>query len=173
MQIFCDVLIVAVFLITPFKSCDELGRPSKYKVDYMDWCLVYLLLSVLKNLKYYIDQFFVKLHNRDRISYRTRSHLILAVTFIFEVGHLCWQIYGNFIYYEWRGKSNESNEEFETCMDLKNNGLEMCMLIFLMVGYCYFFIYIYVICVVIFMMTQRNRSRANRMTNANLALNSI
>ena len=40
--------------------------------------------------------------------------LILLVLFklIFAFGHIIWQVYGNFIWFEWRGKTAENDKEY-------------------------------------------------------------
>ena len=50
---------------------------------------------------------------------------------------IIWQFYGNFIYYEWRGKTKESDNEFQKCMEQNNSGLLFCMFMILMLGYCF------------------------------------
>jgi len=39
---------------------------------------------------------------------------ILEVLFklIFAFGHIIWQVYGNFIWFEWRGKTAENDKEY-------------------------------------------------------------
>ena len=90
------------------------------------------------------------------------------------MAHFGWQIYGNFIYFEWRGKNDESDEEFLKCMDEKNNQeIVNVMLLFLIIGYFFFMIYIFVFLMVVFMVVQRRRSRDVRINNSNLVLNQI
>ena len=54
-NIFCDSLLVGLFLATPYKSCDDKGRPSVYAINYREWVLVYLLINILWNSKFYLD----------------------------------------------------------------------------------------------------------------------
>ena len=76
----------------------------------------------------------------------------MVVTFSYHMAHFGWQIYGNFIYFEWRGKTDDSDEEFLKCMDEKNNQeIVNVMLLFLVIGYFFFLIYIFVFMMVVFM----------------------
>lgn len=45
------------------------------------------------------------MHAEDRITYRTRSRIMLGVKVSYEAVHFVWQVYGNVIYY------NQSLEE--------------------------------------------------------------
>lgn len=39
---------------------------------------------------------------------------ILEISFklFFACGHLIWQVYGNFLWYEWRGKTPENDKDY-------------------------------------------------------------
>lgn len=62
--------------------------------------------------------------------------------------HIFWQIYGNFIFYEWRGKTDKSDELYAKCMEYKNQGFEIFMFTLLCVGYFFLLIYILAICLI-------------------------
>ena len=99
-------------------------------------------------MKYYMDRGINNWFDRGFINFRVRSFLHLMTTTGVEVCHLGWQLYGNFIYFEWRGKTPENDEDFQKCMDDKNNSVMLCMFLFLIVGYLYFLVFIYVFVVV-------------------------
>ena len=124
-------------------------------------------------MKYYIDKSIQRCFDRGNISYRTRSCLLVLIEAGTEVCHLAWQLYGNFIYYEWRGKKDDNDEEWEDCMDKNNNSLLLCMLMFLIVGYLYFILFAYIFVVVSFMLISRRRNRRDRINNSALILNSL
>lgn len=88
-------------------------------------------------------------HMEDVITMRTRDSLRQKIAILQEVLHLGWQLYGNFIFYEWRGKDEKTDVQFQTCMDQKNPGLQTSMLIFLMVGYLFLAIYVLGFCIIL------------------------
>lgn len=68
-------------------------------------------------------------------------------------------MYGNFIYYEWRGKATgkgaNTDDAFLKCMEKRNPGLLTSMLVFLMVGYFFLLIYAIAICFIMNFLFQR------------------
>lgn len=123
------------------------------------WILVYALISVVQNFRYYINKRIDMLYIRGYISYRCTSIIRFTLVLMHEVIHAIWQIYGNFIYYEWRGKTPTDDSAFQKCMDDKNNGYEIAMFLCLMIGYLFFLIYLLVILLVCCVLATRLRSR--------------
>lgn len=48
-------------------------------------------------------------HAQDRITYRRRKQIKYLLTFGFEIINFIWFIYGNLLYYEWRGKTEDND----------------------------------------------------------------
>lgn len=90
---------------------------------------------------------------------RTRNRMRQNIAIVYELLHVGWQVYGNFIFFEWRGKDNakglSSDDAFLKCMDKKNPGLLTTMLVFLMVGYFFLLIYAIAICFIVNFLFQR------------------
>lgn len=146
--LYCYTLCLIVTITAPYYNCDEFGKESKYTFDYKTWNVVFIIICLLHLQKEWCYDVINRWHIEDVITLRTRNRLRQDIAICYEFIHLGWQIYGNFIFYEWRGKTPESNEGFETCMNKKNPGLETSMFIFLFVGYFFFLIYILAICLI-------------------------
>jgi hypothetical protein len=165
--------VAGIFIALPYYNCDAQGVASQYSINYKEWILIFLVLSMLKNMKYYIDKSIHACFDRGGISYRTRSCLLVICEFGVEICHLAWQLYGNFIYWEWRGKTEENDDAWESCMDENNRSLLLVMFLFLLVGYLYFILFTYVFVVVTIMLLHRGRGRRERINNSALILNSL
>jgi hypothetical protein len=81
------------------------------------------------------------MQDHHRITYHQRNFGKKALTVGIQVIDLAWQVYGNFIYYEWRGINDENDKDFRNCMVQKNNGITFCMFLLIMVGYSFMLVY--------------------------------
>lgn len=142
----CYSVCLIIMIAIPYESCDDHGRASEYSFNYKTWSIVFLVICMIHLFKEFCFDIFNQLHMQDVITLRTRNRLRQWLAIGFELMHIFWQIYGNFIYWEWRGKTDTSNELFEKCMDFKNPHLEIEMFILLLVGYFFLLIYILAIC---------------------------
>ena len=132
-----------------------------------------MLLNTIYMCKYYFMKWVNSLYARDRITYRTRRRVKTYLAYMFELLILSWQVYGNFIYYEWRGATDDNDTLFQKCMDEKNNGFEFSMFMLLILGYSTLLLYILVLSFVIYMYCRRHRVRANRESTTSRILRSI
>jgi len=142
----CYSICLIIMMAIPYESCDDHGHKSAYNFDYKTWSILFLVICMIHLQKECCFDLFNQLHMNDSISLRTRNRLRQSIAIGFELMHIVWQIYGNFIFWEWRGKTETSDEMFEKCMDYKNPGLEVSMFILLLVGY--FFLLIYILAII-------------------------
>lgn len=159
MSLYCYLVGIGLFLVTPFADCSEKGRPSEYTFSIKGWIIIYMVISIVQIYRNPLNKRINDLYMANHITYRTRQRLRTLTAFSLEGIHLGWQIYGNFIYYEWRGATDEDNSDFEACMDLKNNGWEFSMLLLLIIGYCFMLVYALIFVLLCVVLYNRLRSR--------------
>ena len=145
-------------MITPFNDCDSVGKPSKYLVNHKWWILSFMLINMFHISKAYLIKKINGWYAQDRITYRRRKMLKYIITFGLEGINIAWQIYGNFIYFEWRGATDTDNKAFEKCMDEKNNGFEFAMFMLLVLGYLTLVLYAGILIFVCIMLLRNRRS---------------
>ena len=102
--------------MSDYYNCDDHGRPSKYSINYKTWVTVFIVCVIMQLGKYYfrkgVHYFMI---NGPLSGY---TELVTRITYNIwrrgtDVFIIIWQLYGNFIYYEWRGKTEDSQEEFD------------------------------------------------------------
>ena len=81
-----------------------------------------------------------------------------------DVTMIFWQIYGNIIYWEWRGATPESDSKFSSCMDTNNHGLLFCMIMILLVGYFFLIAAVAIASLFIYTYYLRYRNRKSAMS---------
>jgi len=113
----CYSICLVVSMAIPYNNCDIHGCKSVYTFDYKTWSVVFILICMIHLMKESCFELFNRWHQRDTITFQTRNRLRQIIAIGFELMHICWQIYGNFIFFEWRGKNDKSDEEFSKCME--------------------------------------------------------
>mmetsp|Transcript_6050 Transcript_6050/g.9758 ORF Transcript_6050/g.9758 Transcript_6050/m.9758 type:complete len:176 (-) Transcript_6050:233-760(-) len=158
MTTYCYFVGMALFLITPYADCSKQGHPSAYRFNHKWWILVFMAYSIghlyRLDIKNWINRQF-----QGSLSHQATQRTRVLVSVAFELFHLGWQIYGNFIYYEWRGKTVDDDSAFRVCMQEKNNGWEWSVLILLWIGYLCMFIYFLFCALIGFIIYTRFRQR--------------
>lgn len=121
-----------------------------------------MIINVFYLSKYYFMKYVNRLYARDYISYRRRKQIKICLAFGFEILNFVWQVYGNFIYYEWRGIDEENDQDFSRCMEERNNGFVFSMFMLLMLGYCTIILYLLILLFYVVMMLRSYRRRNDR-----------
>lgn len=90
-----------------------------------------------------------------------------------DVAMIFWQVYGNFIYWEWRGENGESDDKFQECMSIHNSGLLFCMFMILLIGYCFIFAALIVAFLFAFTYYKRYQNRQRALNESKRIMKSI
>ena len=143
----CYSICLMVMIAIPYENCDDHGIKSSYTFNYKSWSVVFLIICMVHLQKECCFDMFNRWHMNDTITLRTRNRLRQSIAIGFELMHIIWQIYGNFIYWEWRGKNDFTDDMFEKCMSYKNPGLQISMFVLLLIGY--FFLLIYILAIIL------------------------
>jgi hypothetical protein len=100
-----------------------------------------MFITIAQLAKFYAIEKLQTMQDHHQITYYQRKLGKSALTISIQTTDFAWQIYGNFIYYEWRGLTADNNEAFKTCMTQNNNGITFCMFLLIMVGYSFMLVY--------------------------------
>lgn len=136
------------------------------------WIVVYFFINVMYLSKHYLQEKIHQLYLQGSVEYNVRRYLKVAAIIFIESIHFSWQLYGNFIYFEDRDLK-ESTKSFEDCMDERNPGFQIAMLLILMIGYSFMLVYAFLIfaCVTIYL--NKRKARQGQLSESNRILKSL
>lgn len=159
-------------MLTPYNDCSDVAPTSEYFLNAKHWLLGFFGISLLHTLLIYILDHFKILYIEGRMTYRHYSRLVVSIVVIQEVVHAAWQVFGNLIFYEKHG-STEENASFQTCIRLNNPGISFIFIFALCIGYAYFSVYLLVFCGFCAFSLRRLASRQSRIRHSKRILQSL
>ena len=55
-SIYCYLIAIVLFISTDDYDCSDVGRPSKYKVSYKYWIIIYMVITIGQLAKFYATE---------------------------------------------------------------------------------------------------------------------
>ena len=144
----------------PFFDCSSYGRPSVHLFNIKWWNIVLNFIIIFMFLEKVVQNIVQRLYFLNKISLNTQNYFNNGWLIGTNVLMFLWQLYGNLIYFEKRGKIETNDKDFRKCMYTYNPGHIDSIQVGLYVGY--FFDVYYLIIVTYFLVSYLCKLRKSK-----------